>query len=97
MTGLASVSQDICGERLKLLKDVAPELTLAAFVSHPEHPATPNLLRTTQTAAEVLRIDLIPVDARTEKDMEGAFETMAKVGTMGFTFYPVPMSDSRFR
>jgi putative ABC transport system substrate-binding protein len=97
VTGLVSVSEEICGKRLKLLKDVAPELTLAAFAANPEHPATPNILHMTQIAAETLRIELVPVDVRTEKDMEGALETMIKVGAREFIFYPVPMPDGRFR
>jgi ABC-type uncharacterized transport system substrate-binding protein len=97
VTGLASVSQEICGKRLKLLKIVAPELTRVAFAANPEHPATPNLLRMTRITAEALQIELIPADVRTERDMESAFETMAKVGARGFIFYPVPMLDGRFR
>jgi putative tryptophan/tyrosine transport system substrate-binding protein len=97
VTGLASVSQEICGKRLKLLKDVAPDLTRVAFAANPEHPATPNVLRMTRAAAEMLRIDLIPVDVRSEKDMEDAFDMMAKARTTAFIFYPVPMSDDRFR
>ena len=97
VTGLASVSQEICGKRLKLLKDVAPELTRVAFAANPEHPATPSVLRMTRSAAEMLRIDLVPVDVRLEKDMEGAFDMMAKAGATAFIFYPVPMSDDRFR
>jgi putative tryptophan/tyrosine transport system substrate-binding protein len=97
VTGLASVSQEICGKRLKVLKDAAPDLTRVAFAANPEHPATPNVLRMTRAAAEMLRIDLVPVDVRSEKDLEGAFDMMAKAGTTAFIFYPVPMSDDRFR
>jgi len=41
VTGLASVSQEICGKRLKLLKDVVPGLTRAAIVANPDNPAPP--------------------------------------------------------
>ena len=49
----------------------------------------------TRTAAESLAIDLIRVDVLSERDIEGALETMAKSGLGGFIFYPVPMQDSR--
>ena len=89
VTGLAgdSLSQEICGKRLKLLKDVAPDLTRVAFAANPEHPATPNVLRMTRAAAEMLRIDLIPVDVRSEKDMEDAFDMMAKAREPRLLFF----------
>jgi putative tryptophan/tyrosine transport system substrate-binding protein len=95
VTGLASVSQEIRGKRLKLLKDVVPGLTRAAIVANPDHPATPGAVRMTQIAAEALRIELVPVDVRTEKDIESAFETMIRLGAGAFVFYPVPMQDTR--
>jgi putative ABC transport system substrate-binding protein len=95
VTRLASVSQEICGKRLKLLKDVEPGLTRAAIVANPDHPATPGVVRMTQTAAEALRIELVPVDVRAEQDIESAFETMIKAGARAFVFYPVPMPDAR--
>jgi putative ABC transport system substrate-binding protein len=95
VTGLASVTQEICGKRLQLLKDVVPGLTRAAIVANPEHPATPGVVRMTQIAAEASRIELVPVDVRTETDIESAFETMRKGGAGAFVFYPVPMKDTR--
>jgi putative ABC transport system substrate-binding protein len=95
VTGLASVSQALCSKRLQVLKDLAPKLTRAAVVANPDHPATPNVVRMTRTAAETLGIELVAVDVRTEKDLEGAFDTMIKEGAEGFVYYPVPMPDSR--
>jgi hypothetical protein len=67
VTGLASASQEICGKRLTAQRRRAGP---GAWRSrNPEHPATPNVLHD-RTAAEMLRIDLIPVDVRSEKDME---------------------------
>ena len=96
VTGLASVSQEICGKRLKLLKDVAPDLTRVAFAANPEHPATPNVLRMTRTAAEMLRIDLVPVDVRSERGHGGRIRRWPG-GSHAFIFYPVPCQDDRFR
>jgi putative tryptophan/tyrosine transport system substrate-binding protein len=73
VTGLASVSPEICGKRLRLLRDITPGLVRVAFVSNPDHPATPGVLRMTQATAEVLGIELISVDVWTEKDIESAF------------------------
>jgi ABC-type uncharacterized transport system substrate-binding protein len=95
VTGLASISQEICGRRLKLLADVEPGLSRAVIAANPDHPATPGVVRMTQIAAQASGIDLTPVDVRTEKDFESAFETMVKAGVGAFVLYPVPMPDAR--
>ena len=96
VTGLASNSEEICGKRLRLLKAVAPSLTRVAFVANPANPAIPGILRMTRVVAEALRIELIPVDVQTEKDMEHALETMVRAEAQAFVFYPPgPMQDAR--
>ena len=95
VTGLASNSQEICGKRLTLLKAVVPGLTRVAFIANPDSPATPGILRSTQNTAMSLDIELIDIGVRTEREIEGAFDTMGRMGVQGFIFYPVPMVDSR--
>jgi len=95
VTGLASNSQEICGKRLTLLKAVVPGLTRVAFIANPDSPATPGILRSTQSTAMSLDIELIDIGVRTEREIEGAFDTMGRMGVQGFIFYPVPMVDSR--
>jgi len=95
VTGLASNSQEICGKRLTLLKAVVPGLTRAAFIANPESPAIPGILRITQNTAKTLGIELIDIGVQTEREIEGAFDTMGRTGAQGFICYPVPMIDSR--
>jgi len=95
VTGLASNSQEICGKRLTLLKAVVPGLTRVAFIANPESPATPSIRRITQNTAMSLGIELIDIGVHTEREIEGAFDTMGRAGAQGFIFYPVPMVDHR--
>jgi putative tryptophan/tyrosine transport system substrate-binding protein len=95
VTGFASNPEQIVAHRVKLLKTVVPGLTRAGFVAKPDNPAIPGILRMTRIAAEAAKIDVIPVDVQSEKDVEVAFETMIKRGVQGFIFYPVPMQDTR--
>ena len=69
--------------RVKLLKTVVPGLTRAGFVAKFDNPATPGVLRMTRAAAEALRVEVIPVDVRSESDVEGAFDTMIGRGGRG--------------
>jgi putative ABC transport system substrate-binding protein len=95
VTGLASNPEPIVAHRVRLLKTVVPGLTRAGFVADPGSRAIPGILRMTRTAAEALQIEVLPVDARTEKDLDGALETLVTKGAQGFILYPVPMQDSR--
>jgi putative tryptophan/tyrosine transport system substrate-binding protein len=95
VTGFWSNPEQIVAYRVKLLRTVLPGLTRAGFLANPESAAIPGILRMTRAAAESFGIDVIPVDVRSETDMEGAFETLNKTGVQGFIFYPVPMQDTR--
>jgi putative tryptophan/tyrosine transport system substrate-binding protein len=95
VTGLASNSEQIVAHRVKLLKTVVPGLTRAGFVANPDNPAIPGIRQMTRTAAESSGIEVIPVDVRSESDVESAFETMIKRDVRGFILYPVPMPATR--
>lgn len=95
VTGFASNPEQIVAYRVKLLRTVLPGLTRAGFLANSESAAIPGILRMTRAAAESFGIDVIPVDVRSETDIEGAFETLNKAGVQGFIFYPVPMQDTR--
>src|SRR5262249_55994587 len=56
---------------------------------------TTGMLRRSQSTAMSLDIELIDIGVRTEREIEGAFDTMGRMGVQGFIFYPVPMVDSR--
>src|SRR4029450_7599978 len=95
VTGFWSNPEQVLSYRVKLLRTVLPGLTRAGFLANPESAAIPGILRMTRAAAESFGIDVIPVDVRSETDMEGAFETLNKTGVQGFIFYPLPMQDTR--
>ena len=95
VTGLTSNPEQLVAHRVKLLKTVVPGLTRAGFIAKSDNPAIPGILRMTRTAAEALRIDLMPVEVRSESEVEGAFQTMIGRGVQGFIFYPMPMPDTR--
>jgi putative ABC transport system substrate-binding protein len=95
VTGFASNPEHIVAHRVKLLKTVVPRLTRGGFVANLENKAIPGILRMTRAAAEALGIDVVPVDVRSEKDLDAALETLAAKGVEGFIFYPIPMPENR--
>ena len=95
VTGFASNPEHIVAHRVRLLKTVVPGLRRAGFIANPENAATPGILRMTRTAAEASGVDVVTADVQSEKDLDGAFDTLATKGVGGFILYPVPMQDSR--
>ena len=58
ITGLSSVSQDLAGKRLELLKETAPKTLRVAVLMLPKEPDLKDL----EAAAKSLRIQITPVE-----------------------------------
>jgi putative ABC transport system substrate-binding protein len=79
VTGLStSISFEIAGKSLQLLKTATPDAKRIAILVNPGYPGSPLLLRATQQAAATLGVELLIVDARTPDDIDGAFTMMMR-------------------
>lgn len=78
VTGLSTVSQDLVGKWVELLKTVSPSAERIAFLLNPANPVYPVVLQSAQQAARSLRIQLLPLDARSPAEIEGAFSAMQR-------------------
>jgi putative ABC transport system substrate-binding protein len=76
ITGLTSVSVDLAGKRLGLLKEVVPKLSRVAMFWQPH--TSDGSLTETEAAARLLDVQLIPVEVRTLGELENAFRSVAK-------------------
>ncbi len=80
VTGLASLSAELVGKRLELLKQVAPGATrLAAFIN-PDNPGTPANPRALERAAPALGFAVQRIDFRKADDLAPAFRAAAAAG-----------------
>jgi putative tryptophan/tyrosine transport system substrate-binding protein len=61
VTGLASMTPEIDGKRLELLKEIAPGVSRIAVLWNPANPNNAARLKDTQAAARTLRLTLEPV------------------------------------
>jgi putative ABC transport system substrate-binding protein len=77
-TGLSTVSQDMAGKWVELLKIAIPGAERIAFLLNPANPAYSVVLEGAQQAARSLRIELLPVDARAPDEIEGAFAAVVR-------------------
>jgi putative ABC transport system substrate-binding protein len=73
ITGLSSISGDLAGKRLELLKEIFPKLSRVAFF---EIPGSSVLTRKeTESVARFLKVNVIFPEIRSPDDLEKAFRT----------------------
>lgn len=78
ITGLTSISEDLEGKRLELLREVVPGVSHVAVFWNPANPIHVRLEKEVQTAAAVLRIKVLSLAVRTKEEIEAAFATILK-------------------
>jgi putative ABC transport system substrate-binding protein len=81
ITGLTTLSTELSGKRLELLKETVPKVSRVAVLSNPDNPEHASRLNETEGAAKVLGVALQTLKVRTPKDIESAFGTTAKERT----------------
>jgi putative ABC transport system substrate-binding protein len=78
ITGLSSLSVDISGKRLELLKEVVPRLSRVAVLGTSTSPGQAQALKETELTAGMLGVKLQYLDVQNPKDIETAFRAATK-------------------
>jgi putative ABC transport system substrate-binding protein len=72
-TGISNLNAELAPKRLQLLRQVIPDLTRFGFLADPAFPGIQSIITDVAAAARMLGLQLIPMNARTESDLEPAF------------------------
>ena len=88
ITGLSTLSADLAGKRLELLKAIIPRLSRVAVIWHPANPTNPIQLKGAQVAARTLGVQLVPVPIQGPNDLDSAVTTVR--GTDGLLMLESP-------
>jgi len=78
ITGLSTLSPELSGKRLDLLKEIIPKLSRVAVLGTSTNASTAQSLRETELAAGALAVKLQYLDVRGPKDIEAAFRAASK-------------------
>jgi len=78
VTGLSTLSTDLVGKWLQLVKEALPRLTRVAMLSNPVHPNHSLRIREAEVAARALKVRLQIVEARTSSELARAFAAATK-------------------
>jgi ABC-type uncharacterized transport system substrate-binding protein len=80
LTGIDSLTAELSGKRLELLKEVLPRLSRVGVIWNQLNPGAIGSWEETQAAALALRLQFLPLPVRGSNDLEGAFTTAVKGG-----------------
>jgi putative ABC transport system substrate-binding protein len=76
ITGLSTISADLAGKRLELLKETIPKLSRLVVFSDPRNTDTD--LNEIEAAARLLKIQLMLLEVQSLDDLENAFRSIVK-------------------
>jgi putative ABC transport system substrate-binding protein len=80
LTGVANLNVEVGPKRLELLHELLPSVTVVAVLVNPANPALfEPFVRSLQTAASGLRLDLHVVNASTERDLDTVFAALVQL------------------
>jgi putative ABC transport system substrate-binding protein len=89
ITGVTSISSELYGKRLELLKEVIPGLSRVAVLRHPDRSASE--YEEMLGAARPLALQLQSVDVRGPSDFQTAFRAAAKARAQGLITIRTPL------
>jgi putative ABC transport system substrate-binding protein len=78
ITGLSTLSPELSGKQLELLKEIVPKLTHVAVLGNSKEPGNAEKLREVELAAGALKLKLQNLDVLDPKDIETAFRAATK-------------------
>ena len=94
VTGLASLSAELIGKRVELMKELLPRVSSLAVFLYPANPGTPATLSALDATSRTLRIGLQRVEIRGAGDFENAFRAVATSGAGGVVLQDDPLTRS---
>jgi putative ABC transport system substrate-binding protein len=97
VTGTTSVSAEIAGKYLQLLREAVPTVSRVAVLWNSLTPPHAMHVKETEAAARTLGLTLQPVSVRRPDEIPGAFVTMSREHTDGLIVLSDPMFDGSIR
>jgi putative ABC transport system substrate-binding protein len=87
-TGLALMSIDIVPKQVELLAAIIPKLSRIALLVNPHVTIHSEFLRATQAAAQKIGAKILPVEAKSPKEIERGFATIMASGAQALMIPP---------
>jgi putative ABC transport system substrate-binding protein len=94
VTGVTSISSDLAGKRLGLLRDLIPGISRAAILWRPDAPASTAHVEETEAAAATIGVKIKRLPVRTEGELAGFFREVVESGAQAVIVPSVALTTS---
>ena len=78
VTGISDFNVEMEPKRLSLLRDLVPQAAVFGVLLNPDFPPAAEQLRAIEAAAQTLGVPVAVLRARTDRELEAAFETVTQ-------------------
>jgi len=97
VTGASGFAPELSGKRLELIREIRPAASRIAILANLANRATAPVVRTTESAAQRMRMQLTTVDVRRPEGLSAAFDAMTRAHTDGLVLAADPLLFSHIR
>jgi putative tryptophan/tyrosine transport system substrate-binding protein len=94
-TGFSIVAPDLSGKRLELLKEIVPDVSPVAVVLNSKNPQSQFELKETKTAAQVLGLQIHPIEISPASTLEEEFAVMTSASARSLIVLADPYFSAR--
>jgi len=95
VTGMSLFASDLWAKNVELLKELVPTASVMAYLVNPSTPNVADYLKGAAEAASALGIDIHLLNASTEREIDEAFASLAKLRAGGLIVPNEPFLDSQ--
>jgi putative ABC transport system substrate-binding protein len=94
ITGMTSISSEMYGKRLELIKEISPKLSRVAILSSEVSPATEIAMNEIKVTANALDVQLQTLRVRGPNDLQSVFDASTKAGADAVIILQGPLTSS---
>ena len=91
VTGVSGFAPELSGKRLALIRDLVPSAERIGLLVNRSNAATAVVVRTTEDAAQQMRVQLVVIDVPQRNALDGAFERLVQERCAAFVVAADPM------
>jgi putative ABC transport system substrate-binding protein len=95
ITGLSTLSPEISGKQVELVKEIVPKLTRMAVLGNSNEPGNPQSLKELELVAQAFRVHLQYLDVLRDQDIDSAFNIATKDSAHAAIVLGSPIASAR--
>ncbi|HWX29856.1 MAG TPA: ABC transporter substrate-binding protein [Steroidobacteraceae bacterium] len=95
VTGMSLFASDLWAKNVELLKELVPTANVMAYLVNPSSPSVATYLKGAAEAASALGVDIHLLNASTERELDEAFASLARLRVGGLIVPNEPYLDSQ--